>query len=475
VGLTLGRLLLVLALALPIVGAAAAPAGAAEVPHIKHLFVIVLENEDAESTFGATPPVPYLGTTMREAGAYIPNYYGIGHQSLDNYLAMISGQPPNLATQSDCLLYGEMVPLMTEANGVAVGQGCVFPRSVGTIANQLELASHSWHGYMEDIANSTDSGEPATCRHPKIGGYDGTQVAEEHDQYAARHDPFVYFHSITDFQTCQRNVVDLSRLPEDLRSEASTPEYSFVSPDLCADGHDATCAEPGTAGGDAGIDAFLREWVPRIEASPAYQDHGAIFVSFDESETKAESCCNEPVGPNTLNNGGSMPGNGGGRIGAVVLSPCTVPGTVTQVPYNHYSFLRWSEDNWGLAHLADASATGLEPFGADVFDSPACDGRAGGGREVGAGGGGGADGARLVVRPRHALAGRERIFRFHLIEPQASCRRAQLRFDGLRARTNGRGRATLKLRPRQPGRLVAVASPRGCATVRAAVRISARR
>ena len=55
----------------------------------------MLENEDAAESFGADPPAPYLGKTLKEAGAFMPNYYGIGHASLDNYIAMISGQPPN--------------------------------------------------------------------------------------------------------------------------------------------------------------------------------------------------------------------------------------------------------------------------------------------------------------------------------------------------------------------------------------------
>ena len=229
----------------------AAPSHADEgPPHINHLFVIVLENENAEETFGANPPAPYLGTAMRAAGAFIPNYYGIGHESLDNYIAMVSGQPPNVATQSDCQVFSAMAPGTVGEDGVAVGQGCVFPTAVQTVANQLEQSGHTWRGYMEDMANSAGSGQPATCRHPALNAPDETQKARATDQYAVRHDPFVYFHSIIDYSTCQRNVVDLSRLPEDLASESTTPEYAFITPDLCADGHDAG---HGSAGDPAGV------------------------------------------------------------------------------------------------------------------------------------------------------------------------------------------------------------------------------
>ena len=439
------------------------PAG---VPQIKHLFVIVLENENAETSFGANPPAPYLGTTLREAGAYIPNYYGIGHESLDNYIAMVSGQPPNLQTQADCQLYTEMLPGTPREDGVALGQGCVFPRGVPTVANQLEDAGLRWRGYMQDMANSVAAGEPASCRHPAIGAIDPTQKARAADQYAARHNPFVYFHSIVDFPTCQENDVDLSRLPADLSSASAMPEYAFITPDLCSDGHDETCANPALPAGYAGIEAFLREWVPRIKESAAYRDQGAILVTFDESASGAESCCNEPAGPNTPNNGGPEFGSGGGKVGAVMLSPCIKPGTVTQTPYNHYSFLRWTEDDFGLEHLAYAGTAGLKPFGDDVFTKPGCDPEIQRVEER--------ENAqvRLRVRPRRVIAGRKRTYRFRLVSNVPACRRnVKINFAGGGTRTNARGRAHTRLRISLPGKRFAYAAPKGCKRVRAGVRI----
>jgi len=54
-------------------------------------------------------------------------------------------------------------------------------------------------------------------------------------------------------------------------------------------------------------------------------------------------------------------------VGAVVLSPLVKPNTTSDVPYNHYSTLRWVEDQFGLPHLGYAAATGLVTFGEDVF------------------------------------------------------------------------------------------------------------
>lgn len=449
-----------------IANAAAAPARADEVPHIKHFFIIVLENENAEVTFGMQK-APYLATTMREAGAYLPNYYGIGHNSLDNYIAMISGQPPNMSTQADCLTFSPFILTMTESDGVAVGQGCVYPSSVQTVANQLENSGHSWRGYMEDMASST-TGEATTCRHPTIGAPDETQTARPTDQYAARHDPFVYFEAIIDYATCQRNVVDLSHLSEDLASESTTPEYVFITPDLCADGHDATCAEVGAPAGFAGINKFLSEWVPKIEASPAYKDHGALLTTFDESASGAQSCCNEPTGPNTLSNGGAQPGGGGGLIGAVVDSPCVKPGTETQSSYNHFSMLRWVEDNFGLSHLADASGN-LSPFGSDVFDNPSCEPppptpAATPGK------------LHLRAQPKKARAGRKTVFRFRVSgEPPTCVATATVKFAGHRAKANRHGRAHIKATLKGHGKRVAVASAPNCGKAKATVRVMSTR
>src|SRR3954451_14953770 len=113
-----GRVLLSAAIAL--LGALAPqPAAAQRGPQIKHLFVIVLENKDQDVTFGPNPPAPFLATELRQDGAYIPGYFGTGHESLDNYIAMVSGQPPNVQTQADCQLFTEMTPGSLDANGIA--------------------------------------------------------------------------------------------------------------------------------------------------------------------------------------------------------------------------------------------------------------------------------------------------------------------------------------------------------------------
>jgi phosphatidylinositol-3-phosphatase len=374
------RLGLAVVLALGLTGLWSSPAPAA-VPHYERVFIVVLENENAASTFGPQTQIPYLAKTLTSKGAYVPNYYGIGHLSLDNYIAMVSGQAPNPETQADCQFFTNFAPGFPTTDGQYVGHGCVYPPGVQNIATQLEGAGYTWRGYMQDMANSAPS-EPATCRHPAIGAHDSTQSATATDQYAARHNPFVYFHSIIEFPTCQANDVDLSRLSPELASKATTPNYAFISPDLCNDGHDEPCPD-GQPGGMVQANSFLQGLVPQILASPAYKDRGLLIITFDEAEAEpggsappdASACCNEQPGPNTPNPGGPIPGPGGGRIGAVMLSPCIRAGTVSKDPYNHYSLLRSIENNFGLSHLGYAGQAGLKPFGEDILNNPGCPGK----------------------------------------------------------------------------------------------------
>jgi hypothetical protein len=354
------------------------PTGGGGVGRVGHVFIIVLENENADVSFGASSPAPYLSRTLVASGAFLPNYYGTGHLSLDNYVSMVSGQAPNPLTQSDCQIYLDWIGTgVVITDGQVQGTGCVYPASAKTIADQIDAAGLTWRGYMEDMGNDVARDGSATCAHPTPNSQDGTQSADANDNYAARHDPFMYFHSIIDDQArCDAHVVPLTMLDADLA--ANTPNYVFITPSLCHDGHDAPCANGTEPGGLESADAFLQEWVPRILASPAYQRDGLLIVTFDEAEisptdplnSDATACCGESVSPNSPVPPPGIYGLGGGRVGAVLMSPFIRPGTVTQTPYNHYSMLKSVEDILGLPYLGYAGASGLVGFGPDVFTNP---------------------------------------------------------------------------------------------------------
>ena len=352
------RRLVALGIAIAALGAVA-PAHAA-LPPVRHVWQIILENTNYDAAFGPSSQAPYLAKTLTAQGQLLTDYYATGHQSLDNYVSLISGQAPNVETQADCQFYGDMLPGVMGPNGQAIGQGCVYPASVPTIADQLTAKGLTWRGYMEDMATP--------CLHPALNSRDTTQTATADSQYAARHNPFVYFHSIIDSPACAKNDVNLAQLDTDLASPISAPNYAMVVPDLCHDGHDATCADGGP-GELPAADAFLKTWVPKILASPAFHDRGLLIVTFDEAESgDASACCGESAGFNTPNPGALTWGPGGGKVGAVLISRFIKAGSVNHTPYNHYAMLRSLEDLFGLDHLGYAGQDGLKAFGDDVFN-----------------------------------------------------------------------------------------------------------
>src|SRR5918911_1978781 len=144
----LAAALAVAALLLPVAAAGAAP------PPIKHVFVLILENEDADSTFGPNSKAPYLAKTLRARGAFVPGFFATGHLSLDNYVSMVSGQGPNPYTQADAPLYINFLPGTPGPNGQYVGQGSVYPTQVKTIADQLDAAGGSRGGGIEGIGKA---------------------------------------------------------------------------------------------------------------------------------------------------------------------------------------------------------------------------------------------------------------------------------------------------------------------------------
>jgi hypothetical protein len=360
---------------------AAGPAAAAPaLPPVRHVFVIVLENKTFADTFGGPGLVnaPYLNNTLVPQGELLTRYYGTGHNSADNYIAMVAGQPPTPAAKNDCP--DPLKPLSADAQppyNIAKSDGCDYPANFRTIADQLTQQGFTWKGYNQGI--------PAPCSLLKNSSAPGTH-------YARKHNPFVFFRSLRDSGQCQANDVGLDGLETDLQSESTTPNLAYIVPDECDDAH-TDCTSPFHASplanpvlGDQYAlqqgDAFVQKWAPKIIASPAFKKDGLLIVTFDESVGDSTACCGEQPGPADPAPGGyaqGIPGPaapGGGLTGTVLVSPFISPGAsaptgrhLNTTEYNHYSLLRSLEDLFGISeHLGYAAPAGLVPFGADVFD-----------------------------------------------------------------------------------------------------------
>ena len=328
---------------------------------VKHVWEIVLENKAYNASF--TPLEGTQGEYLSELpsqGALLTNYYGTGHSSLDNYLSMVSGQAPVTDTQSDCPAYTKMAGTYDNTPGTAnYGQfvsaaganapsgdnGCVYPSSVPTLFNQLDQAHDSWKVYAQDLGNSDGTYDSATTENPinqssvatcgaaadSVGQtpsasqtsnpdtkatspYYVNGGANPSDQYVAKHNPLPWFESLlpasmgggTGGNTCADHLAAIfgpnDQFYKDLQHENTTPEFNYIVPDNCSNGHDSVCAGnnlsglstnatttssiPSPAnytGGTYAESKFLSIVVPEIEKSPAFQDNGLIVVTYDES------------------------------------------------------------------------------------------------------------------------------------------------------------------------------------------------
>ena len=296
---------------------------------VGHVFVIALSTTSFEAAFGQSSVAHYLNGTLRREGTFLGGYETLGRAELPDYLAMVSGQAPNADTMGECSTYAEFP---TNPNPLADGQvpgiGCVYPNTIITLADQVTAAGHVWKGYIDDMGKST-------CVHPNSDAVDAGQLPGAGRQYATRHNPFIYFHSLLDLGGCSSDDVSLNQLPGDLRSATNTPSYAFIAPSACDDASASTCAN-GAAAGLAGEDAFLRQWVPPILSSAAYKRNGVLIITFALTGT---------AGP-----GGPVP------TGALVLSPFAARGKTISTTYDPYSVLRTVEELFGYDLLSHAKS-----------------------------------------------------------------------------------------------------------------------
>jgi len=313
------------------------PTGLEGVPRFDHVVVLVLENENFDASWGQNSPAHYLNS-LRSSGVFADQYFATGHASLDNYIAMVSGQPANPLTSSDCLA----VSLWT----------CVQPQSSMSggrnLADQLDDTSVSWKGYMDSMPQPcfhADYSPTSTSRDP----YQGNSQAPPAKDYADRHNPFLYFDDIIGNDArCKAHVVPYATIGSDLQSD-TLPQFSFITPDTCHDGHDDPCSD-GQPGGLVSADLWMQQNVPSLLAY-LNAHNGLLLITFDENGVTAGppfGCCSG--GP-----GGVAPGFGG-QVGLLALSPQLQGDTVVHTAYDHMSLLRTIEDSFGIdEHLNNAA------------------------------------------------------------------------------------------------------------------------
>jgi len=302
--------------AIALVSAAFAGEGASPkgIPHLDHVFLIVMENHGYGQIIN-NPNAPFTNQYANSANS-ATNYFAIGHPSLTNYLEIVGGSnfgvrsdnnpdwhdsacTPNIVAKtvntdnpsspSICPIWEvgrdaetPAVDTTNETTGLP-GENDIdgiqhipgaFNTSGKTIADQLVTWGHSYKSYQESLpfagANNvnysdgfftdrTDFTQILPTLNPPLTQADVVKL------YASKHNPFVYFQNVqegAETGNTLANSVGFETLYGDLGS-GNVPTFSFIVPNQCNDQHGrgnagAFCNfDPTSNGTQAGLNPAL--------------------------------------------------------------------------------------------------------------------------------------------------------------------------------------------------------------------------
>jgi hypothetical protein len=343
-----------------------------KVPHLDHVFVIMMENHYYGQVLGNVN-APFI-TAYAKSANLATNYYAVGHPSLTNYLEVIGGSnfgiinddspdwhnttcvsnlelsepalesaPTNTCPIAGTGLDGATPAVDTTNEGTIAEPIYNTPfapaQTVGeSIADQLVREHMSWKSYQENLPPYGADG---------VNNSDGllsnlTQASPGvPNLYAVKHNPFVYFASVQsgdDPENSLKNVVSLNQLYVDLARDR-VPNLAFIAPNQCHDMHGRGSTEVGPgcsidANNIAQGDAAVKALITGIKASKMWSEGNNVIVTvWDENDYS------------------SLPN----QVVTIVDTSYAPTGIASNVPYNHFSLLKTIESGFRLRHLNHAA------------------------------------------------------------------------------------------------------------------------
>ena len=392
------------------------------VPHLDHVFVIMMENHGYSQIVG-NPNAPFINQLAKSANT-ATNYFAVAHPSLTNYLEVVGGSnfgvhtdnypdwhnnacstnlstavpaTDNPATGLICPISGAGTDAATPAvdttnetqgppgdnNIDGVRSIPADPNILGkTIADQLVAAGKSWKSYQENLpptganlinvsdgyyTNLTDFTKITPALNPPLTSNSLVYL------YAVKHNPFAYFRDIQegyDPQNSLKNVVPFDG-PHGLFADLASghvPEYSFIAPNQCNDQHGrgnagAFCNyDPSDVGTQAGL-------------NPALIQRGDITVRTLVTSIKASRVWKEGHSAIVLlwdeNDYSTAPNTN--QVLLIVDTNYGVDGVQSNVRYDHFSLLKSVEAGFKLPCLNHACDSNVSVM-ADLFQKGKADG-----------------------------------------------------------------------------------------------------
>ncbi|MDH6113383.1 hypothetical protein P3T36_001738 [Kitasatospora sp. MAP12-15] len=281
----------------PVTAAVLAPP-VSQVPGYDHVFTVMMENTDYSEVMGDPADTPYIHSLMAQ-GANMTNQHGVYHPSDENYLAVAGGD--------------------TYTTGAIYWPNIKNPAT--NLGDTVEAAGKTWKAYEQGM------GTPCNTT----------------TQYDAKYEPddapFINYTDISGNPTrCAAHLFDTTQLTTDLKSAATTPNFSWIAAD---DYYDGEASGNGNATSLKTQDTWLQQTLAPIMQSPAWTTQKSlILLTWDEDSGEADN-----------------------HIATVVVgSQGTVPaGTSSTSRYDHYSTARTIEAALGLPGITanDTYATPL--------------------------------------------------------------------------------------------------------------------
>ncbi len=192
------------------------------------VFIIVLENAD----YSRAIVQPYLAK-LAEQGTFLTGFYGVGHPSYPNYLAMIAGTTFGIQSDSQTDI------------------------SKTSLVDLMETKSMSWKSYAQQYPGNSG------CFKGVIQG-----------NYVRKHMPFLSFTNVQNSPNLCSKIVPAEQLQKDLAA-GTLPQYSMYVPDQNNDGHDT---------GVAFASKWLENFLTPLMKNPTFTRNTLVVVTFDEGD-----------------------------------------------------------------------------------------------------------------------------------------------------------------------------------------------
>lgn len=301
--------------------------GSAVADPVNTVFVIAMENHNwAQPISDASAPhqilnnvnAPFINSIVNSSfngGALNPQVTLFGAASpisvnsqvsyataYHNVLATPSGANPHIHPSEPSYIWAEAGTNFGVANdNTPYGSSGNNQNTTAHLSTYLQQAGHPWKSYQEDI--DTDSAGNVLPQNQWISPINNrsgtyTTVANSYNgskqyDYAVKHNPTAFFtdtnggNNATSSNPAAVHYAPLQQLQTDLNNN-SVAHYNWITPNEFNDMHTALSGGYKSLTGDNAAvkqgDDFLAALVPKIMASQAYKNNGAIIIWNDETE-----------------------------------------------------------------------------------------------------------------------------------------------------------------------------------------------